>query len=87
MNNFGLEVNLGTGRTDVTFTDIRNNKAVIIELKYNTSANVAIQQIKDKQYAVELSSKYPVIIIGINLRPTKIVDVMTKLIPFQGEKI
>ena len=81
---FGLEVNLGEGRTDVAFTDTRNTKAIIIELKYNSSATVALQQIKNKKYTSEVISKYPVIIVGINLDENKNVEVISEYIPQQN---
>lgn len=82
-NKFGLEVNLGTGRTDVVFVDSANKKAVIIELKYNNTSIEAIQQIKNKEYTMELRKKYPVIILGINLQPTKLVDITAEVVEFQ----
>lgn len=80
-NKFGLEVQLGDGRTDIVLTNDYRKKAVIIELKYCSSSAIALKQIKDKNYVSNLLENYSVILIGVNLETNKTVEVAAEWIP------
>ncbi len=59
----------GKGFADLAFIPRRNSEkpAMIVELKYDQSANGAIRQIKERRYGGELAKEYgKLLLIGIN---------------------
>lgn len=63
------ELPTGYGFADVVFLPLphRNKPAIVIELKYNKSADTAIQQIKDKKYMQDLEGYTgEILLVGIN---------------------
>ena len=48
----------GIGYVDFISIHFKNDDAIIIELKVNHSADEAIQQIKDRQYALRFEGKF-----------------------------
>jgi len=62
------ELPAGKGFADLTFIPVETNKpAMIIELKFNKTAQTAIDQIKAKEYPESLSAySGDVLLVGIN---------------------
>ena len=63
------ELPTGKGFADIVFLPLpnRNKPAIIIELKYNKSANTAIRQIKETQYTQALSNySGEILLVGVN---------------------
>lgn len=63
------ELPTGYGFADIVFLPLpsRNKPAIIIELKYNKSANTAIKQIKDRNYVKALEGYVgELLLVGIN---------------------
>ena len=63
------ELPTGKGFADIVFLPLpnKNKPAIIIELKYNKSANTAIRQIKETQYTQALSDySGEILLVGIN---------------------
>jgi RecB family endonuclease NucS len=63
------ELPAGKGFADLIFLPRKNNSnpAMIVELKYNKSAEGAIEQIKKKQYADSLKDySGEILLVGIN---------------------
>lgn len=59
----------GKGFADIVFIPRRNctKPAMVIELKWNKSANTAIDQIKNRQYGENLKEYFgEVLLVGIN---------------------
>ena len=59
----------GYGYADIIFLPLtgRNKPAIVVELKYNKTAQTAVQQIKDKKYAAVLGDySGEVVLVGIN---------------------
>ena len=66
---FIRELSTGHGFADVVLLPLpfSQKPAMVIELKYDKSANVAIQQIKDRQYAPALEGySGEILLVGIN---------------------
>ena len=82
---FGSEVHLGEGRADIAFIDDDNNKAVVIEMKFNDSPESAIKQIKAKDYTREFTGRYDVIIAGVAVDMDKNVKLACEYLP-RGKK-
>ncbi|TDG95792.1 AAA family ATPase [Cardinium endosymbiont of Culicoides punctatus] len=61
-----VEEHSGSGRSDITMDDIKNNVVYIIELKKNQSAEVAIEQIEQKNYSGKYFRKKKIVHIGLN---------------------
>jgi len=74
------EMYLGKRRADLVLIDNSNKKAAIIELKYNKTAEEAVDQIKDREYFTILKKKFEVFLIGINIKPDKSVQVEYEVI-------
>lgn len=72
---FASEMYLGKGRADLVLIDNASNKCAIIELKYNRTANEAIAQIKEQEYAKNLQKRFETFLIGINVLPDKKVEI------------
>ncbi|CAN0549207.1 unnamed protein product, partial [Ectocarpus sp. 12 AP-2014] len=78
LSKFGTEVYLGKGRADIILIDEGNNKAVVIELKYGSeTAQDAIEQIKDKDYAKGLveTETLDVVLMGISVTKNRKIDI------------
>lgn len=62
------ELDAGKGFVDIAYIPLEsNNPVLIIELKYDVSANAALKQIRSKNYAKDLASRYPmVLLVAIN---------------------
>ena len=59
----------GKGYADMVFVPRNgvNKSAIVVELKYNKTADAAIEQIKDRQYVEGLKDyKGEVLLVGIN---------------------
>ncbi|TDG95120.1 hypothetical protein CCPUN_06250 [Cardinium endosymbiont of Culicoides punctatus] len=61
-----VEEHSGSGRSDITMDDIKNNVVYIIELKKNQSAEMAIAQIEHKNYSGKYFRKKKIVHIGLN---------------------
>jgi RecB family endonuclease NucS len=76
LSKFGTEVYLGGGRADIVFIDEENNKAAVIELKYGKqTAQNAIEQIKEKEYAKKFIETWDTILIGISVSGKKEINI------------
>jgi len=75
ISKFATEIYLGSGRSDIVFTDALNKKGAVIEIKYNGDASEAIQQVKDKDYTQKLIETMDTFIVGVNISENKKVDV------------
>jgi ribosomal protein L25 (general stress protein Ctc) len=76
LSKFGTEVYLGGGRADIVFIDEENNKAAVIELKYcKETAQNAIEQIKEKEYAKKFIETWDTILIGISVSGKKEINI------------
>lgn len=63
------EMPTGYGYADIVFLPLsgRNKPAIVVELKYNDTAETAIQQIKNKKYGDKLKNYYgEIVLVGIN---------------------
>lgn len=62
------DLDAGKGFVDIAYIPLEsNNPVLIIELKYDVSANAALKQIRSKNYAKDLASRYPkVLLVAIN---------------------
>lgn len=75
LTRFATEISIGNGRADIALIDVKNNCVAIIELKYNQSALVALNQIKEKKYARDISDTFKTILLGVNVFSDKTVEV------------
>ena len=67
--NIVRELTTGKGYADFAFIPLintGNRLPMIIELKWNRSANTAIKQIKENRYVGKLSDYKEVLLVGIN---------------------
>ncbi|XP_065640206.1 uncharacterized protein LOC105844774 [Hydra vulgaris] len=76
LSRFGNEVYIGKGIANIFLINEKRNKACVIELKYNDTAQAAIEQIKTKEYAKKISSEMNTLIFGINVSQDKEVDMI-----------
>lgn len=62
------ELNSGKGFIDIAYIPLDSrNPVLIIELKYDVSTDAALTQIRSKNYAADLASRYPnVLLVAIN---------------------
>lgn len=63
------EMPTGKGFADIIFVPRRNNSdpAIVVELKYNKTAESALEQIKNKQYTNCLEAyEGEILLVGIN---------------------
>lgn len=82
LTKFGTEIYLGEGRADIMFVDELNQKAAIIELKYDAeNAKVAVEQIKNKEYAKKLLEKWNTALIGVSVSKDKVIDIEYEEVP------
>ncbi len=68
------EMPAGYGYADIVFLPLpgRDKPAIMVELKYNKTAETAIQQIKDKKYSDALKNySGEVVLVGINYKKDK----------------
>ncbi len=78
ISKFGTEIHLGKGVADIMFIDKLNQKGIVIELKYNKNATVAVEQVKTQEYTNSLIKEMDVIVIGVNVSQDKTVDIKYK---------
>jgi|GEM_PF-1299266 len=82
---YGTEVYLGQGIADIMITDEQNNKASIIEFKFNKkTASIGYEQIVNKKYAEELEKKFTTVKISLNVDMDKKVTVQHSVKNFKG---
>ena len=81
LSGFNTEVYLRTGIAGIVQTCGRNNKGIVIEIEYSTTATTALEKIKTRKLAEKLSEKMNVIFIRLNLSAYDDVEVKYIEIP------
>ena len=72
---------MGKGRADLVLIDKQNGKAAILEFKYaKKGASVAVDQIREREYAKELERRFKLFLIGINVFRDQTVDVTYEIV-------
>jgi PD-(D/E)XK nuclease superfamily len=79
---FATEISLGDGRADIAFIERTKvlNVAGIMEIKYEKTAQNALDQIYDRKYHEEIISKYRTILLGMNVMQDKSVQIQYEII-------